>query len=652
MKKTIKVVAILGLVMGLLVSCNEPSKGNRIQWFLSQGVIPIIDMQSTLTEARMNEDFPDTTATMNDLGIAQFAFEGTQAPQQDPPVSGYRWSDYINKLVWRYPNHLFLTANGGNNRNWAQQKDDESSYISQLEQNIRSGDYALMGELEFRHYMSSAQCREGKTHRNVTVPIESPNGHRVFRLSQETGVPFVIHYEPEIALIAPLESMLDAYPGAKVIWAHFGQLRKPARMTDFSPALVKRLLRRHKNLYFDLATGKPNRRYYCVDGTHDPDNGILDTVIWQDDGVGGQTDTLKPEYRRLIEGFSTRFVSAMDYGGNRSPFDQFFTARTANLRLIMRDLSPRAQHNISYRNAWFLLTGKRWHKGYLPHPGAADLYFIDAHSQADSHEVLDRVIPLMDQAGVKRTILAGRRGLNNAAIADFAEQHPDRIIPSIRTKGRAYIDKLPEYFVKLANAVASGRFAAIAELLMYHAQKGDRAEEVVVYPDDDRVLRSLDHAIDQGWPLVVHIEFASLQGEQRQVFMQKLESLLVNNPDHPFVMIHMGQLNVGEVRRLIRRHDNIYFMMSHANPVVIENSSQPWTNMFRGDVLAPAWNILIRQHPGRFILAFDNVWPEHWGDFYLEEAGYWRTALSVLPDRVARSLAHNNAERLWGLPTE
>ena len=29
-----------------------------------------------------------------------------------------------------------------------------------------------------------------------------------------------------------------------------------------------------------------------------------------------------------------------------------------------------------------------------------DLYFIDAHSQADSQKVLGKIIPLMDQAGV------------------------------------------------------------------------------------------------------------------------------------------------------------------------------------------------------------------------------------------------------------
>jgi hypothetical protein len=153
--------------------------------------------------------------------------------------------------------------------------------------------------------------------------------------------------------------MLDAYPNARVVWAHFGQLRKPTLMINFSPSLIERLLTEHANLYFDISTGAPNRLYHCSSGSYEP-VGILDTVIWENDGLGGQTDTVKPAYRDLFERFSDRFVSAADYGGNRPAFSQFYTDRTANLRLIMRDLSDEAKHNISYKNAWYLLAGTSW----------------------------------------------------------------------------------------------------------------------------------------------------------------------------------------------------------------------------------------------------------------------------------------------------
>lgn len=329
----------------------------RIQSFLDKRVLPFIDMESTLSQDKMNEDFPVVLTVMDNLGIAQIAFEGKQAPQQDPPVSGYRWSDHVNDLNQQYPGHFFMTANGGNSNNWAKQKDDQNSYIVQLEKAIKSGVYRLMGELEFRHYMSSSQCKDGRTDRDVTIPIDSANAHRVFKLSHDIGVPFAIHHEPEDSLIPALETMLDTYPNAKVIWAHFGQLRKPALMNNFNPALVEQLLIDHPNLYFELSTGAPNRKYFCSTGSYQAP-GILDTVIWQEISPGVQSDTLTADYRSVLARFSDRFVSGADYGGNRQPFEQHFTTRIENLKLIMRDLTDEAKHNIAYKNAWYLLTGK------------------------------------------------------------------------------------------------------------------------------------------------------------------------------------------------------------------------------------------------------------------------------------------------------
>ena len=282
--------------------------------------------------------------------------------------------------------------------------------------------------------------------------------------------------------------------------------------------------------------------------------------------------------------------------------------------------------------------------------GHSDLYFIDAHSQADSEQVLRRVITLMDSAGVRRTILSARRDLTSGDIATFAEQHPDRITASVRTKGRAYEENASGYYKTLERDVGSGRFGAISELLMYHAQKGNKAPEVVVYPNDKRVQATLTLARKKGWPLVVHIEFASLSGGEKIKYMEQLEAMLTQNPEHPFVMIHMGQLRSDEVRRLIESHKNVYFMTSHTNPTAISKSNQPWTPMFKDDVLAPEWKELMVLYPDKFVLAFDNVWPDQWGEFYLQEAEYWRKAFATLPAEVAHAIAHGNAERLWKIP--
>jgi len=174
----------------------------------------------------------------------------------------------------------------------------------------------------------------------------------LFQLAAETGVAVAIHHEPEDHALDSLETMLKEYPTAKVIVAHFGQIRNPEKEARFGPDLVRRLFKAYPNLYYDLSTGEPGRTYKC--------NGkVLDTVIWQGDGAG-QAEMLKDDYKDILSQFSDRFVAGTDYGGGRPPLPEFLKYKLKNLRLIMRDLPDAAKHNIGYRNAWKLLTGRTW----------------------------------------------------------------------------------------------------------------------------------------------------------------------------------------------------------------------------------------------------------------------------------------------------
>ncbi len=76
--------------------------------------------------------------------------------------------------------------------------------------------------------------------------------------------------------------------------------------------------------------------------------------------MSSQKKTLKPEYKKILIEFSNRFVVGTDYGGGRRPFPEHMKKKVKNVRLIMRDLPIEAKHNIGYRNAWLLLTGKQY----------------------------------------------------------------------------------------------------------------------------------------------------------------------------------------------------------------------------------------------------------------------------------------------------
>jgi predicted TIM-barrel fold metal-dependent hydrolase len=282
--------------------------------------------------------------------------------------------------------------------------------------------------------------------------------------------------------------------------------------------------------------------------------------------------------------------------------------------------------------------------------GEACIPIIDAHSQADHHVDLDGIVPLMDKAGIARVILATRGRLNFRELADFARRHPGRITASVRTKGRVYDENRDKYYRRLRAQLAMPEFGAMAELLIYHAAKHQRgAPEVVMNLDSPQVAAAVTGAKEKGWPIVLHFEFASFPGDRKKL-MRDLESFLRSHRPHPVALIHLGQLQAPEARRLLAAHANVYFMASHANPVMVNRSNQPWVNMFDGDRLAPQWRALVLRHPGRFVLAFDNVWAEHWEHLYLPQVAVWRKALAGLPPEAAHKFAHGNAERLWRLP--
>ncbi|MEK6592744.1 MAG: amidohydrolase family protein, partial [Pseudomonadota bacterium] len=258
----------------------------------------------------------------------------------------------------------------------------------------------------------------------------------------------------------------------------------------------------------------------------------------------------------------------------------------------------------------------------------------------DEGVAAETVISLMDENNVHVTILATRGRPRPEAVVDLSDRYSGRIVPSVRTKGRH-----SDFEVQ----VRSGRFRAMAEVLLYHARKGSGAPEQRQMPSSMATRNALALTRKMSWPFVMHIEFAALPQDRAKQYMEETEELLSSNPDHNFVLIHMGQLPAKEVGRLLSKYPNLHFFPSHSNPVTISDSKEPWVNIFDGRRLAPEWKALFLRYPKNFLFALDNVWPKHWGRPYGEQVVLWREALQELPLEVAELFAHGNAERLWKL---
>ena len=281
-------------------------------------------------------------------------------------------------------------------------------------------------------------------------------------------------------------------------------------------------------------------------------------------------------------------------------------------------------------------------------PGS--LYFIDAHSQMDRDVDIERVVSLMDHGGIYRTLLSNHMGRPWTDINDFAKRFPGRIIPAVRVKGRGYFrNDMDRYLKQILPPIDSGAFKALAEVHLWHDSDGGRYTEVKYSFDAPIVRRTLEEAKRRGWPFIIHIEFNSLSRTDYKTYMDGLGRLLIANPDHPFVLIHMAQIEAGPAGKLLAVHSNLHFMTSHASPSY-QRGGKPFINMFEGDSLKPEWKALVAKYPDRFVFALDNVFSFFWTpDRYLSKMRLWWKAVTELPPEQAHLLAHGNAERLWRL---
>ena len=226
-----------------------------------------------------------------------------------------------------------------------------------------------------------------------------------------------------------------------------------------------------------------------------------------------------------------------------------------------------------------------------------DLYLIDAHSQMDPDVDIERVVSLMDHGGIYRTLLSNHMGRPWTDINDFAKRFPGRIIPAVRVKGPGYFrNDMDRYLRQLMPPIESGTFKALAEVHLWHDSAGGKYMEFKYSFDDPIVQRTLQEAKRGGWPFIIHIEFNSLSRSNYKTYMDGLGSFLQANPDHPFVLIHMAQLEAGPAVKLLAAHQNLHFMTSHASPSY-QGGPKPFINMFEGESLKPEWKALIAKYP-------------------------------------------------------
>ena len=303
----------------------------RILAIREKGKLPIIDIESSFNPAKVNAK--KYAKSMDKNGIALTAFSPGVGMKKYK--NGNLWSDGAKRAVGADPGRYIPTSTAGISPAFTE---EPGAFVAKTISMVERDNYPLMGEFEFRHYMSPRQYKRRETYRDVTVPIDSDAGHQLFGFSQRSGISFQIHYEIIDSLLLPLEKMLAKYPKAKVIWCHLAQVRYSKDAKKYSPDYVRKLIEKYPNIYFDLAFGGSGSVY--------PGSGEYQAKVWNKSG------RVKQAWIDLITDYPYRFLAALDIGGDR--MDQV-SKNTRKLRAFIDSLPKETREVVAYKAAWKLL---------------------------------------------------------------------------------------------------------------------------------------------------------------------------------------------------------------------------------------------------------------------------------------------------------
>ncbi len=281
---------------------------------------------------------------------------------------------------------------------------------------------------------------------------------------------------------------------------------------------------------------------------------------------------------------------------------------------------------------------------------------IDTHSQPPYPELGDNVnlpsiIQSMDANSVSKSILSARGEMQYSDdIATFSENNPDRIVAAVSLK-LTCMNTDTGFVNNLIKQLNTGKFKAIAEMLLYHAEKFDNngisiAPERMVDPSNPKVQAVINACVLLNCPVILHIEFVSLENkygaQKRAQYMNKLKQHLSSNPNQKFILTHVAELNPEQCRTLINDHGNIYFTTNFMDLEAL-CTGEPVSDYSESE-----WNTLLVDHSDRFVFAFDRVFPGQWINYTLDMS-YFQDKLSNLPNSVANRIAYDNALTLFTL---
>ncbi|MBI2999996.1 MAG: amidohydrolase family protein [Deltaproteobacteria bacterium] len=258
-------------------------------------LLPIIDLHFHFAKGF---DIDAFVKQMDTLGVAKVGNGARGAPDALALDWARRYPDRFIPFAGKEAMWGFIQSDG--ERAWRLQAPAVVAYLQKLEAALRAGQFKGIGEIN--------------NDADPDFPADSPLMQRLWSLSAAYRVPFNVHMDAREERVAEMERLLASDRRGTWLWAHAGSA---------GPALVRRLLRAHPNLWVELSG-----RAFDIMGD--------------------------AEWKVLLEEFSDRFVLGTD-----TPNLQQFVLKIGQWRQVLKQLSPGTASKVAHQNAERLLNPGR-----------------------------------------------------------------------------------------------------------------------------------------------------------------------------------------------------------------------------------------------------------------------------------------------------
>lgn len=288
-----------------------------------------------------------------------------------------------------------------------------------------------------------------------------------------------------------------------------------------------------------------------------------------------------------------------------------------------------------------------------PHRGARPTR-VDAHGHTVPGLTADRVISLMDHAGISHMVLMAR-GRNDRLTTDIHKQYPQRILPFVGTMYRAWHRQDERVLAYAEKQLGTGIFKGVGEVMLRYYGIPSKNEPEINVPADSPFMKKLGDIVEK------HNAVMCVHMEPEPEAIRSLENLLNYNKKLRLIWAHAGTVaKVGlrtighaDIGALMDRHSNLYTDIAGVQPTSIAPSGclrRPPITDDRG-MLLPRFRELLERHGDRVLFGLDTPWMECWTEESFKRWVKWADGVvaQLADSGIAERVMHKNAERIFNL---